>query len=208
MWKRKSSEADDSLHLLIADLWSTIDPTVYFSLLVKYQIGYLKYLLEKDEVIEEKELLLEDDIECVNCVLEYYNWLIKDESLRMNSNNNNLKPSQIYNILYNEFYQISQFCYLLWECISNTSNIFQPSQLTLRYLFHFFYLDTLLIPSNSQNNVKYIVDTIKTENEFKIVKELIPTKRPLVTLPIRLNDLYVKIGNEVYIYLYLYLFAI
>lgn len=177
---------------------------------MKFQIEYLKYLLESDNVVEEKELLLEDDIQCVNCVLEFYNWLIKNENLKKN---NNFKPSQIYNLLYSNFYEISQFCYLLWECITNTSNVFQPSQLTLRYLFHFFYLDTLLLSTSNKDEEKD--DEEETKREYYSIEFLRNTKnvpgllsffsikqlkfKNLITLPNNRNDFIFSYRNIVYI---------
>lgn len=88
---------------------------------------------------------------------------------------------------------------MLWECINNNDNIFNPNELSLNYLFKFFYLDIIFNNCNNDIYSNYINNIIKNEKPNLPLE--FPLKRNLITLPHYRNDLFLLLKDKVFYFL-------
>lgn len=184
-----SNLLSDPFCKLIFDLFICNTNTSYFNLLVKFQMSVLFWLLDNGCCCNETAIRNKEEESCCNVIHNFLCYLVETNVIQQKC----FTINQLNTILNESLFHISQLCYLLWECISNTSNMFDFKELTPTGLFKFFYLDILLYPS-TVDITSYLM---KSYDFYDCSVLRIPLQNIILDLPFHRNQLIKQYSKQV-----------
>lgn len=191
--KINSNLLSDPFCKLLFDLFTCNNNITYFNLLIKFQISVIFWLVDNGCTCNETVIKNKEEESCCNVIHNFLCYLVETNVIEQKY----FTLNQLNTILNDSLFHICQLCYLLWEFISNTSNIFDFKDLTATGLFKFFYLDILLYPS-TVDITGYLIPSFRFY-DCSVLR--IPLQNIIFELPMNRNQLIKQYSKQVYIYI-------